>query len=355
MSRFMNPTYRSLKPYVPGEIPRGQKFIKLNTNESPYPPSPGVIACFNAESAAQQRLYSDPQSRDLNRAIAGSLKVRQENIITTGGSDEVLELAFMAYAQDGIAFADETYGFYRVLADLHSLDTKIIPLKEDFSLDPADYHNLGRMIVIANPNAPTGLYLKPTVLETILQNNPDHIVVIDEAYVDFGNESMVPYIRNYDNLIVVQTFSKSRSLAGARIGFACANAELIADLEKLRNSRNPYDLTRQSQLAGVKAVEDAVYYRELCMKIVRTREWTQRRLRELGFEGPESYANFVFVRHPKFSGGTISQKLRDRGFLVRHFDHERIKDYNRITIGTQEDMEALCAALEEITGYGKNS
>ncbi len=354
MSRFMNPTFGSLKPYVPGEIPRDRTFVKLNTNESPYPPSPGVIASFNAEAAAQQRLYSDPQSRDLNRAIAGSLNVRQENIMTTGGSDETLELAFIAYAQDGIAFADETYGFYRVLSDLHAIDTKIIPLHGDFSLDPADYFHLGRMIVIANPNAPTGIYLKPAQLEPVLQNNPDHIVVIDEAYVDFGNESMVPYIRKYDNLIVVQTFSKSRSMAGARIGYACADAALIEDLEKLRNSRNPYDVSRQSQLAGVKAVEDAVYYREQCMKIVRTREWTMRRLRELGFEGPESYANFVFVRHPAFTGGTIQQKLRERGFLVRHFSDERIKDYNRITIGTQEDMEALCAALEEITGYDKN-
>ena len=355
MSRFMNPSYQSLKPYVPGEIPRDRTFVKLNTNESPYPPSPGVIGCFTADSGRLQRLYSDPCSIDLNRAIAGAVKVRQENIITTGGSDEVLELAFMAYGTDGIAYADETYGFYKVLTDLHSMDVRTIPLKADLSIDPADYFDLGRMIVIANPNAPTGTYLKPDRIEEILKHNPDHVVLIDEAYVDFGNESVIPLTHQYDNLLVVQTFSKSRSMAGARIGFAAGNAALIEDLERLRNSRNPYDLTRQSQLMGVKAVEDAGYYRDQCIKIVRTREWTLRRMRELGFTGPDSHANFVFMRHPDFSGEYIAAKLRERGFLIRHFGHERIKDYNRITIGTEEDMEALCNALGEITGYGKNS
>ena len=355
MSRYMNLSYRSLKPYVPGEIPRDRTFIKLNTNESPYPPSPGVIAAFTADNAKLQRLYSDPASIDLDRAIAGAVRVRQENIMATGGSDEALELAFMAYAADGIAFADETYGFYRVLADLHDLDTRIIPLRDDFSLNPEDYYNLGRMIVIANPNAPTGLYLKPDVIEDIIRHNPDHVVVIDEAYVDFGNESVIPLIHKYDNLLVTQTFSKSRSLAGARIGFAAGNAALIEDLERLRNSRNPYDISRQSQLAGVKAVEDAAYYRDLCVRIVRTREWTMRQLKALGFTGTDSCANFVFVKHPDFPGEVIAQKLREKGFLIRHFNKERIRDYNRITIGTEEEMEALVEALREITGHDKNS
>ncbi len=348
MSRFLNRRYKTLEPYIPGEIPRDRVFVKLNTNESPYPPSPGVLSVFTEETAKQLRLYSDPTNQDLNRAIAGAVKVQRKNIMATGGSDETLDLAFMAYGRDGIACPDETYGFYKVLADLHHIDLKTIPLRDDFSLVPEDYAGIGRTIVIANPNAPTGLYLKPAEIEKIVVSNPDQIVIIDEAYIDFGNESVIPLTKKYDNLLVVQTFSKSRSLAGARIGFACGNEALIEDLERLRNSRNPYDISRPSQLAGVKAIEDASYYRDTCMKIVRTREWTMRRLKELGFEGTDSCSNFIFVKHPEFSGGKISQELRERGFLVRHFSRERIKEYNRITIGTQEDMEALADALEEI-------
>ena len=349
MSRYMNPTYASLKPYIPGEIPRDRSFVKLNTNESPYPPSPGVCALYTEDNAKLLRLYSDPASIDLDGAIAGAMKVRRENVMATGGSDEALELAFMAYGADGITCPDETYGFYGVLCGLHGIKMNTIPLKEDLSVDPADYDDAGTMAVIANPNAPTGLYLKPEQVERILQHNPDHVVLIDEAYVDFGNESVIPLIRQYDNLLVVQTFSKSRSLAGARIGFACGSAALIEDLERLRNSRNPYDLTRQSQLAGVKAIEEAVYYRDNCAKIIRTREWTMRKLKALGFECTDSCTNFVFVRHPKISGKDVNLGLREKGFLVRWFDRPRIKDYNRITIGTQEQMEALVKAMEDLT------
>ena len=349
MSRYMNRSYENLSPYVPGEIPRERKYIKLNTNESPYPPSPGVIRCFNEENGRSQRLYSDPASRDLNRAIAGAAGMRQENIMSAGGSDEVLEDAFLAYGEDGILCPDITYGFYPVLAALHHLDLKTIPLEEDFTVDVTKFFHAGRAVVLANPNAPTGIYLKKDAIEAIVETNPDHVVIVDEAYVDFGNESMIPLTRRHDNLLVVQTFSKSRCLAGARIGFACGNEELIRDLERLRNSRNPYDVTRLSQLLGIEAVKDAAYYREIAGKIISTRDWTMRRLRELGFDGPESSANFVMVKHRTMSGSSIYQKLREKGILVRHFDSERIRDYNRITIGTRQEMEQLIEALKEIT------
>ena len=348
MSRYLNCSYKSLSPYVPGEIPRDRVVLKLNTNESPFPPSPGVLRCFNEENGKSQRLYGDPSSRDLNRAIAGAYGVRSENIISCGGSDEVLELAFLAYGQDGIVCPDVTYGFYPVLTSLHHIDLKTVPLEEDFSVNIEDYAAAGRAVVLANPNAPTGLYLGRDAIEALVRSNPDHVVIIDEAYVDFGNETMIPLTKEYDNLLVVQTFSKSRSLAGARIGFACGNEELIEDLERLRNSRNPYNVTRLSQLLGIAAVMEAAYYRDNIMKIVQNRDWTMRRLRELGFDGPESGANFVMVKHKTLSGDEVNRKLREKGILVRHFTSERIRDYNRITIGTRQDMEQLIHTLKEI-------
>ena len=348
MSRFMNRKYDALKPYVPGEIPQDIGFIKLNTNESPYAPSEGVLNCFTRENAALLRLYEDPTNRALNQAIAGYYKVQPENIMATGGSDETIELAMMAFAQDGIAYPDETYGFYQVFTNLHQIPTTIIPLREDFSLNPDDYSNTGTAIIFANPNAPTGLYLDQSQVRKILESNPDHVVIVDEAYVDFGNESMIPLIKEYDNLLVIQTFSKSRNLAGARIGFAAGNAELIQDLEKLRNSRNPYDVTRMSQLAGIAAIQDAAYYRSCCERIIITREWTRRALRELGFHGTDSHSNFLFEAHATIPGDVIQAKLKEHKILVRHFNRERIKDYNRITIGTEEDMKQLVSVLKEI-------
>ena len=354
MSRFMSRMYADLEPYVPGEQPRGRKFIKLNTNESPYPPSPAVLDCFNRGLGEDLRLYEDPTNSDLNHAIAAFYHVSPDMIMATGGSDEALELAFMAYAEDGIAYADETYGFYRVFSDLHHIDTKIIPLKEDFSIDPKDYEHLGRAIVIANPNAPIGLYLSSDQIEAILKSNPDHVLIVDEAYVDFGNESMIPLTLKYDNLLVTQTFSKSRNLAGARIAFACGNKELIRDLETLRNSRNPYNVTRASQMLGIAAIKDYEYFKTCTDAIIQTREWTSEELSKLGFCGPESHANFVFVKHETLSGEEIYAKLREHGILVRHFTRERIKDYNRITIGSLDQMEALILALKEITHETEN-
>lgn len=355
MSRFMNSRYDGLKPYVPGELPKGRPFIKLNTNESPYPPSEGVLRCFNADAGAGLRLYPDPENRDLNRAIAGYWGVNPENIMATGGSDETIELALMAFAEDGIAYPDETYGFYAVFADLHSLDVKLIPLREDFSIDPEDYLNLDRAIIFANPNAPTGLYLSRDEIRRIAEANPDHVVIVDEAYVEFGNESMIPLTREYDNLLVIQTFSKSKNMAGARIGFACGNEALIKDLETLRNSRNPYDISRTSQAAGVKALEEASYYRARCEEIIMTREWTACELRKLGFHCTDSHTNFLFAAHESIPGEEIAAKLREKGILVRHFDRERIRDYNRITVGTEEDMKAVVQALKEIVYERENS
>lgn len=348
MSRYLNSYYSTLQPYVPGELPERSGVIKLNTNENPYPPSPGVIAAFTQENAKTMRLYSDPNSRELNRAIAGACGVRPENVMSTGGSDETIELAFMAYGEDGIAYPDETYGFYPVYSALHHIDAKVIPVKEDFSIDPDDYKNLGRAVIFANPNAPTGLYLDRIAVEEIVRSNPDHVVIVDEAYVDFGNESMIPLTQKYDNLLVIQTFSKSRSLAGARIGFAVGNAALIRDLETLRNSRNPYDISRISQIIGVKAIEEAFYYRGTCETIVRTREWFKRQLKELGFHFPDSHANFVFAEHKTIGGQELADRLKERNILIRHFTKPRIANYNRITIGTEEDMKTVAAVLKEI-------
>ncbi|MBR2767417.1 MAG: histidinol-phosphate transaminase [Solobacterium sp.] len=354
MSRFMNRYYSDLEPYVPGEQPRDRKFIKLNTNESPYPPSPAVLDCFNRGLAEELRLYEDPTNRDLNAAIAGYYNLSPDMVLATGGSDEALELAFMAYCEDGVAYADVTYGFYPVFSKLHHIDTKIIPLKEDFTIDPKDYEHLGRAIVIANPNAPTGTYLSRAEIEQILKTNPDHVVIVDEAYVDFGNESMIPLTREYDNLVVTQTFSKSRNLAGARIAFAAGNSELIRDMETLRNSRNPYNVTRISQRLGIAAINDVEYFRKCCDVIVSTRGWTKNELEQLGFSGPESHTNFLFVKHETLSGEEVYQKLREKGILVRHFTSQRIKDYNRITIGSMAEMIALCDALKEIVHETEN-
>ena len=354
MSRFMNRYYSDLEPYVPGEQPRDRKFIKLNTNESPYPPSPAVLDCFNRGLAEELRLYEDPTNRDLNAAIAKYYHLSPDMVLATGGSDEALELAFMAYCQDGAAYADVTYGFYPVFSKLHHIDTKIIPLKEDFTIDPKDYEHLGRAIVIANPNAPTGTYLCRSEIEQILKTNPDHVVIVDEAYVDFGNESMIPLTREYDNLVVTQTFSKSRNLAGARIAFAAGNSELIRDMEILRNSRNPYNVTRVSQRLGIAAINDEEYFRKCCDVIVSAREWTKNELEQLGFSGPESHTNFLFVKHERLSGEEVCQKLREKGILVRHFTSQRIKDYNRITIGSMAEMIALSDALKEIVHETEN-
>ena len=349
MSRFFSTKYDKLIPYTPGEQPKGMQYIKLNTNESPFPPSPA--AQRRAKEAAEKlQLYSDPQCRELNAIAAEKFGLEPDEILFTNGSDEILNFAFMAFC-DGdhpAVFPDITYGFYPVFADLNGIPYETIPLKADFSIDHRDYLGLNKTIFIANPNAPTGLALTLDQVEQIVAGNPGSVVVIDEAYVDFGAESAISLIHKYDNLLVTQTFSKSRSMAGARLGFGAGCAELIRDLNTVKYSTNPYNVNRMTMAAGIGALEDDAYFRANCRSIISTREETTRALRELGFILNDSLTNFVFARHPAIPGKTLYTELRQRGILVRHFDTGKLTDYNRITIGSGEQMAALIGALKQI-------
>lgn len=350
MSTFFSAQLKNLAPYTPGEQPQDQQYVKLNTNESPYPPSAGVIAALNDKEAADLRLYSDPECKELKKALAGYYGVEPENIYVGNGSDEALNFAFLSYATDGrgVAFADITYGVYPVFADLYHIPVQIVPLKPDFSIDPKDYYGLNKTIVIANPNAPTGLALSRDEMEGIIKANPDSVVVVDEAYVDFGAESCVELTKTYPNLLVVQTYSKSRSMAGARLGYAIGNAELIRDLETVKFSTNPYNVNRLTLRAGVQAIAEQDYYTENCKKIMATRAYTKEKLEALGFTVLESRSNFLFAMKPGTDGGAIYRGLKERGVLVRHFDKDPIRDYNRITIGTPEQMDIFLKKLEEL-------
>ena len=350
MSRFFTKRLEKLTPYTPGEQPRDMQYIKLNTNESPFPPSLAVIQAAKAE-AGRLQLYSDPTCRELTDKLASLYGVSPEQVILTNGSDEVLNFAFMAFADEDhpLVFPAITYGFYPVFAELNRIPYEEIPLKADFSVDYRDYLNLGgKTIVIANPNAPTGLCLTLDEIEAIVKSNPDGVVVIDEAYVDFGAESAVALVDKYDNLLVTQTFSKSRSLAGARLGFGIGNAALIADLHTVRYSTNPYNVNRMTAAAGYAALCDNDYYMQNCRTVMENRAYTTEALRDLGFEVLPSLTNFVFAKTDKMSGEALYLELKRRGILVRHFEKPRIKDYNRITVGTRAEMEALIAALGEI-------
>ncbi|MBQ5724939.1 MAG: histidinol-phosphate transaminase [Clostridia bacterium] len=350
MSRFFTERLTALVPYTPGEQPRDRRYIKLNTNESPFPPSPGVAAAVAAE-ADHLQLYSDPTCRELTEEMSRVMGVPEECIILTNGSDEVLNFAFMAFADEThpLCFPSVTYGFYPVFAALNRIPYEEIPLREDFSVDPADYTSRGgKTIVIANPNAPTGLCLTLPEIEAIVASNPDGVVIIDEAYVDFGAESAIPLVNRYDNLLVTGTFSKSRSMAGARLGFGIASPALIADLHTVRYSTNPYNVNRMTAAAGCAALRENDYYMENCRTIIRTRAYTTDALRARGFEVLDSKANFVFAKSDRIEGGELYRSLKDRGILVRHFDKDDISDYNRITIGTREEMDSLLAAIDDI-------
>ncbi len=349
MSRFGNERIKSLTPYTPGEQPKERKYIKLNTNESPYPPSEKAVKAAS-EAAAKLMLYSDPECRALTEKMAEILGLSYDEVLMTNGSDEILNFAFMAFCDKNTpaVFPDITYGFYPVFADLNGVPYEEIPLEEDFSIDIKKYFNAGKTVIIANPNAPTGIYLTLSEIEEIVKNNKDNVVVIDEAYVDFGNESAVSLVRKYDNLLVTGTFSKSRSMAGARLGFGCGNPELIRDLNTIKYSTNPYNVNMMTQASGLGVLNDEEYTKANLEKIVDTREYTKKELEKLGFTLTDSKANFIFAKHNALSGEEIYTKLREKGILVRHFTKERIKDYNRITVGSQDEMKALLSALSEI-------
>lgn len=349
MSRFLSKEYASLKEYVPGEQPQDRKYIKLNTNESPYPPSPATQDAISRDAAEKLYLYSDPESRMLKEGLAKLYGVGAKQVFVSNGSDDILNFAFMAFGKDvGVCYPDITYGFYPVFAQLHHIDAQVVSLCDDFTVPVSSFCHMGRMIVIANPNAPTGIALSLAEVEQIVATNPDTVVVIDEAYVDFGADSALALLPRYDNLLVVRTYSKSRSMAGARLGFAFASEAIIADLERIKYSTNPYNVNRLTQAAGLAALSEDGYYTDNCKRIMATRERTREALVALGFTVLPSSANFLFAAHKKMSGEEIYLRLKDEGVLVRHFSAERIADYNRITIGTDEQMSQMLAVLTNI-------
>lgn len=348
MSRFLSESKKQLAPYTPGEQPKTLNLIKLNTNESPFPPSPKVLEAVSPEAVARLRLYSDIQTDGLVRAIAGRNGLSPDQVIASNGSDEILAFAFQAFGEAGVSFPDITYGFYSVWADLFGLPARIVPLRDDFTVPLEAFMTNTHMVVLANPNAPTGLALPLADIRRLLRANPDQVVVIDEAYVDFGAESAVSLIPEYDNLLVVQTFSKSRQLAGGRLGFAMGQKALIDDLSRIKFSFNPYNVNSLTQLAGEAAVRDEAYFTACRDQIIAAREWTRKELIALGFTVLPSSANFLFAAPGRMTGEDYLNALRRRNILVRHWKSERIRDYVRITVGTQAQMEALVAATKEI-------
>ena len=349
MSKFLTKKYAGLAPYTPGEQPKERKFVKLNTNESPFPPSKAAIERANAEAERLMR-YSDPECRDLVQKMSESFDIGKDSIIMTNGSDEILNFAFMAYCDESTpaVYADITYGFYKVFAEINGLTSKVIPLKEDFTIDIEDYINTDGTVFIANPNAPTGILLPLSDIERLVKSNQERIVVIDEAYIDFGGESAVSLTKKYDNLLVTGTFSKSRSMAGARLGFGIASSAIINDLTKIRYSTNPYNVNRMTMAAGIGALSDNVYFENNCKKIIENREWTKKELSKLGFEFTDSKANFIFTQTQKIDGKSLYLALKEKGVLVRHFDAPRISNFNRITIGNKEEMQILVNKIKEI-------
>ena len=349
MSQYFSQKFSTLTPYTPGEQPRDQQYIKLNTNESPFPPSPKAQKRAQEETANLQ-LYSDPTCAALTAEATKALGVSEDEIIFSNGSDEVLNFAFMAFCDEShpAIFPDITYGFYKVFAKLNGIPYEEIPLKADFTIDINEYIGQNKTIFIANPNAPTGLYLTLDKIEAIVQSNPNHVVVIDEAYIDFGGESAIPLTRKYDNLLVVQTFSKSRSMAGARLGLAVGCKALIQDLNTIKYSTNPYNVNRMTMAAGVGALEDTDYFRTNCQTIIDNREWTTDKLTQLGFTVLPSMTNFVFAKNDTIAGKELYLKLKTKGILVRHFDTPRLTDYVRVTIGSANQMTAFIRATKEI-------
>ncbi|MBO4860932.1 MAG: histidinol-phosphate transaminase [Clostridia bacterium] len=350
MSAFLSKRFDSLTPYVPGEQPQDKKYIKLNTNESPFPPAPNAI---DAVSRAVERLalYPDPEQKALTEKTAALCGVGFENVLMTNGSDEALDFAFTAFCDTNspALFADITYGFYKVYAEWKHVPYAEIPLYEDFTLSVDDYIGKKGVVFIANPNAPTGLLLPVSEIERLLHADTSRLVVVDEAYIDFGGETVVPLIKKYGNLLVIRTFSKSRSMAGARLGFAVGCKALIDDLKKIKYSSNPFNVNALTAAAGIASLENDSYNMENCRTICENREYTIRELRESGFYVTDSKTNFVFAEHPNVSGKCIYEKLKESGILVRRFNTPRIEDYVRITVGTKEQMEILISEIRKIT------
>lgn len=353
MSRLWSPFVQNLVPYTPGEQPKHRSFVKLNTNENPYGPSPKVIAAIAGTNDDSLRLYPDPTAGDLRQAIAATHGLSMAQVFAGNGSDEVLAHAFNAFFRDKgpVLFADVTYSFYPTYCNLYGLEYRTLPLDAEFRLDPAAYEGPCGGIVIANPNAPTGRAPGLAAIRDVLDRNPDVVVIVDEAYVDFGGDSAAPLIAEYDNLLVVQTFSKSRSLAGLRVGFALGHPDLIEGLMRVKDSFNSYPLGRPALAGALAAWQDRAHFDETRAKVMASRAHVTEGLSAQGFTVLPSQANFVFARHPDVAGADLMAGLRERGILVRHFGAERIRDWLRISIGTEADCAALLAATADLVAH----
>ena len=356
MGKFWNDKIKEIEPYVPGEQPKDKKYIKLNTNENPYSPSEKVIEKIKSMNLEDLKLYPDPDVSELRKVIAEYFskkideRITKEQIFVGNGSDEVLALIFMTFFNKGdkVYYPDITYSFYPVYADLFDLKEIKVPLNENFEIEIEKYFGLDGHIIITNPNAPTSIALKLNEIEKIVKNNPTQLIVIDEAYVDFGAESSVKLVNKYDNVLVVQTFSKSRSFAGMRLGYAIGSENIIEGLNRLKFSFNSYTVDRISIEAGIESFKDDDYFVKTNAKIIETREKTVKKLKELGFKVLNSSANFIFISHNKVFAGDLYKNLKDNGVLVRYFAKDRIDNYLRVTIGTDEDMEIFIEKLNKL-------
>ncbi len=345
---------RRVVPYTPGEQPKDSGIIKLNTNENPYPPSPKVKAVLDSYDDAKMRLYPDTNSTVLVDALSKRYNVNPSQIFVGVGSDDVISMAFLTFfnSEKPVLFPDVTYSFYDVWADVYRIPYETRALDDNFRIRAEDYICENGGIIFPNPNAPTGVFESLDMIEEIIKANPDSVVIIDEAYIDFGGESCIPLVDKYENLLVVQTFSKSRSMAGMRIGFAVGNEKLIKYMNDVKFSINSYTMNPLSQICGAEAVNDEEYFRETTGKIIETREYTKKKLTELGFTYPDSMSNFIFASHNSVDAGVIFEELKKRKIFVRYWNKPRINNHLRITIGTREEMDKLITALEEIVKKG---
>ena len=348
---------RRVVPYVPGEQPKDTDVVKLNTNENPYPPSPNVRKALDDFDCGRMRLYPDPEASVLVDAIAENYGVKPEQVFVGVGSDDVISMAFLTFfnSDKPVLFPDVTYSFYDVWAEVYRIPYKQMPLDKDFRINAKDYMTENGGIIFPNPNAPTGVFESVDMIEEIVKANPDSVVMIDEAYIDFGGKSCLPLIEKYANLLVIQTFSKSRSMAGMRIGYAMGNEKLIKYMNDVKFSINSYTMNHITQICGAEAVKDKAYFEEHVNKIIDSREYTKKKLTELGFTFPDSMSNFIFAKHESADANEIFAKLKEKKIFVRHWNKPRISDYLRISIGTSEEMEKLISALGEILGKQVNA
>lgn len=350
MSDFLLPRLQTLEPYIPGEQPQDKRYVKLNTNESPYPPSPRVLETLNRERISRLNLYPDPLALALRETIAKEYGLAAENVFVGNGSDEVLGFAFLAYADERhpVTIPEVSYGFYNVFSQLFRVEPIRVPLSKDFSIPVEKFCGTGTMVVLANPNAPTALALPLASIERIVASNLQHVVLVDEAYVDFGGESGLKLLSKYPNLLLVRTFSKSRSLAGGRLGYALGGEAIIEDLERVKGSFHPYSINSLTMAAGIEAMRDKPYFDKCVQSICAQREKTAEELRALGFSLTESKTNFLFAKPPVIGGRAYYEGLKEQGILVRYLSQAATKDYVRISVGTAEEMERLVAKTKDI-------